>query len=299
MWGKIRHPPQVLTPMISIFKPWLRKSRNSPQSTEQVSDQNSRQISEGKTPYPISISPEPLYSAEVPAGGGVENFDTAGALEINRARLECLSSLQLPLEGKRVLDVGCGVGHLAQFFVRQGCDVLCLDARNENLARLNALYPNLKAQVFDIEKDSITDLGTFDVVFAFGLLYHLENPFRALRNLSTLCRELLLIETMVSDHHLPLVVMTEETSAYSQAVANIGCRPTPSFVALALRNAGISFVYAPRIQPNHPDYGFVWKNDLNDSRDGHLLRCVFIGSRRSLSNPNLVPLLEITDHDPQ
>jgi SAM-dependent methyltransferase len=279
--------------MISIPKLWLRKLRNSPLSIKQPPDQNMRQSAEREIIYPISVSPEPLYSAEVPTGGGIENFDTPGALEINRARLECLSSLQLPLKGMRVLDVGCGVGHLAQFFVRQGCDVLCLDARKENLARLKSLYPNLTAQVFNLEKDSLADLGTFDVVFAFGLLYHLENPFRALRNLSSICRELLLIETMVSDHQLPLVVMSEETSSYSQAVENIGCRPTPSFVVLALRNAGISHIYAPRIPPNHPDFGFSWQNDLTHSRDGHLLRCVFVGSRRSLSNPNLVPLLEI------
>lgn len=190
-----------------------------------------------------------------------------------------------------MLDVGCGVGHLAQFFVRQKCDILCVDARKENIDRLRLLYPGLKAQVFDIEKDSIVGLGTFDVVFAFGLLYHLENPFGALCKLGALCQELLLIKTVVSDHTLPLVVMSEETSAYSQAVDNIGCRPTPSFVALALRSAGISNIYAPRVFPKHSDFTFSWIGDLGNSRNGHLLRCIFIASWFSIENPNLVPLL--------
>lgn len=242
-------------------------------------------------PYPISITAEVSYSADIPAGNGVESFDAPGAISINRARLECLSSLQLPLQGKRVLDVGCGVGHLAQFFVQQGCDVSCLDARPENIDRLKSLYPNLKAQVFDLERDSSAELGIFEIVFAFGLLYHLENPFRALRNLSAAARELLLIETVVSDHPLPLVVMCEEPSAFNQAVENIGCRPTPSFVALALRSAGFPCVYAPRVLPDHPDFQFAWKNDLSDSREGHLLRCLFVASRQPMTNPNLIALL--------
>jgi len=40
-------------------------------------------------------------------------FDAPEALAINGARMSHLESLGLPLAGKRVLDAGCGVGHLA------------------------------------------------------------------------------------------------------------------------------------------------------------------------------------------
>jgi hypothetical protein len=56
-----------------------------------------------------------------PAGGGLEGFETPEAHRINRARLEHLASLGLSLEGRSVLDVGSGPGHLAQFFVERGC----------------------------------------------------------------------------------------------------------------------------------------------------------------------------------
>jgi 2-polyprenyl-3-methyl-5-hydroxy-6-metoxy-1,4-benzoquinol methylase len=248
--------------------------------------------SSGKLPYPISITSNPLYSPTIPESGGVENFDTAGAAEINRARVAHLRSLDLRFRGKRVLDVGCGVGHLAQFFVEQGCAVLSVDARNENVKRLRELYPNLAAKVFDLELDSVSELGRFDIVFAYGLLYHLENPFRALGSLASICDELLLVETIVLDHHLPLVRMAEETLAYSQALRNVGSRPTPSFIALALRSAGFRHIYAPRTPPDHADFHFTWKDDLSDSRDGHLLRCVFIASRFPFQNPSLVSLLD-------
>ena len=241
--------------------------------------------------YPISIPAKVHVSSFVRPGNGVESFDAPGAISINRARMACLFSLQLPLQGKTLLDVGCGVGHLAQFFVQQGCDVLCLDARLENIDRLKTLYPGLKAQVFDLEKDSPIELGTFDIVFAFGLLYHLENPFSAVHKLAAAARELLLIETVVSDHPMPLVVMCEEPNAFNQAVDHIGCRPTPSFVALALRSSGFPYVYAPRVLPDHPDFQVDWRSDLADAREGHLLRCLFVASRQPLANPNLISLL--------
>jgi SAM-dependent methyltransferase len=243
-----------------------------------------------RLPYPISISPEPMPTA-LPPGGGVENFDTPEARALNEARLRHLASLGLPLERRRVLDVGCGVGHLARFFVERGCDVLCVDGRSQNVERLRELYPHLKARVLDIESDPVAELGRFDVVLAYGVLYHLENPFRALRTFASLTEDLLLIETMVADHHLPLVRLAEETSTYSQALRNVGSRPTPSFVVMVLRQAGFGHVYAPRTPPDHPDFRFEWRGDLADNRGGHLLRCVFIASRRPLENSLLVSLL--------
>ena len=212
-------------------------------------------------------------------------------MAINRARIEHLESLRLPLAGKRVLDVGCGVGHLAQFFVSQGCDVTSVDARAENIAALCARYPTLKAKVVDIESERLAGLGTFDIVFCYGLFYHLENPIAALRNIASVCRELLLLETIVTDHRRPLVVMDEESADSNQALRGLGCRPTPSFVILVLSRIGFSYIYAPRERPDHRDFRFQWKNDLKFWREGRPLRCVFVASKTPLDNVDLLPLL--------
>lgn len=245
--------------------------------------------------YPSTVSAQPLYSREVPPNGGVEDFDKAEAVELNRARLEHLASLGLPLQGRRVLDVGAGPGHLAQFFLQRGCDVVCLEGRAENLERMRELYPRLEIRLFDVERDDWSDLGRFDVVFCYGLLYHLEDPFRAIRQMASVCDDLLLVSTMVADHELPLVRMEEETAAYTQALRSVGCRPTPSFVTLALRTVGFEQVYAPLEPPDHPDFRFSWRNDLSSQRDGHLLRCVFVASRRPLENPALISLFQSAD----
>ncbi len=57
----------------------------------------------------------------------------------------------------------------------------------------------LKSRVADVVADFTTvdldRLGTFDVVFFFGVLYHLREPFSAIERLARVTRELAIIET--------------------------------------------------------------------------------------------------------
>ncbi|MDY6845303.1 MAG: class I SAM-dependent methyltransferase, partial [Thermodesulfobacteriota bacterium] len=153
-----------------------------------------------RLPYPVtSIKYRDIEFETIPPHGGTETFDTFEASEINYARLAHLESLRLPIKGKTVLDIGCGVGHLAQFFITRGCKVVCLDAREDNIKGLYQKYPNLEAHVANIESETMLHFGKFDIVFTYGLLYHLENPLVALRNMSSVCKEMLLLETLVCD----------------------------------------------------------------------------------------------------
>jgi 2-polyprenyl-3-methyl-5-hydroxy-6-metoxy-1,4-benzoquinol methylase len=62
---------------------------------------------------PAEVRRRDVASEEILPGHRVETFDEPASLAINAARLEHLASLNLPVEGKRVLDVGCSVGHYA------------------------------------------------------------------------------------------------------------------------------------------------------------------------------------------
>lgn len=245
-----------------------------------------------RTPYPVYIASRNYAAEDSPLGGGLDVFDNQNALNINEARLTHLASLDLSLSGKSVLDVGCGVGHLAEFFVNQGCQVTGVDGRTQNINSLRARYPNLQAHVGDVERDPLSKFGGFDIVFCYGLLYHLENPIMALRNMTSVCREVLLLETMVCDHTLPLVRIEDEPFAFNQALKGIGCRPSPSYVVLTLNRIGFPFVYAPVAPPMHQDFQFKWKNNLDIWRGRHPLRCIFVASKIELNNSNLFNLLE-------
>lgn len=244
--------------------------------------------SASKLPYPVSVQGRQMVTDKTQLGDGLETFDQPEAVEINHARMTHLASLGLPIDGKKVLDVGSGVGHLAQFFVSRGCRVVCIDGREQNIASLRLRYPGLVAHAANVETESLAQFGTFDIVFCYGLLYHLENPLLALRNMASVCEGLLLLETMVCDHTLPVLRLDEETAAFNQALGGLGCRPSPSYIALALNRVGFQFVYAPKLLPDRQDFRFEWKNNLDWWRDGHPLRCIFVASKSELQNAHLV-----------
>ncbi|PYX42945.1 MAG: hypothetical protein DMG81_00680 [Acidobacteria bacterium] len=62
-----------------------------------------------------------------------------------------LEAMHLPLAGKRVLDVGCGVGHLGAKLVQMGASVVCVDGRESNIASLRTRYPQLEGHVGNVE----------------------------------------------------------------------------------------------------------------------------------------------------
>jgi SAM-dependent methyltransferase len=227
-----------------------------------------------------------------PEGGGVEGFDTDDAKRINEARLEHLAGLGLPLESRRVLDVGSGPGHLAQFFVERGCDVISTDARAENIDRMRMLYPTHHGEVADVEDFDFSRFGSFDIVFCYGLLYHLENPVRALRNIAAVCDDLLLLETMITDSPAPILRLEDEYLSANQALRGIAHRPSPAWVGMALNRIGFDHVLIAREPPHHPDYRFEAEDDAATARDGHLLRAIFVASRSRLDNDRLVSLVE-------
>lgn len=79
---------------------------------------------------------------------------------------------------RRVLEVGCGWGELAERIERElGCDVVAVDLspRMVELARER----RVDAHVGDVQKLSFLD-GEFDVVVAAWMLYHVPNLDRGL-----------------------------------------------------------------------------------------------------------------------
>ncbi len=239
-------------------------------------------------PYPFPVRRRKLRK---PVAPGLEVFDTPEAEAINRARMAHLESLNLPIAGKRVLDVGCGVGHLAAHLEKLGARVTCVDSREQNIASLRRRYPQFQARVADAERDSLSALGQFDIVFSYGLLYHLENPAAALRNMAAAASEWLLLEAIICDARQPVVLLEDEHFAANEAMEALGSRPSPSYLATALNRIGFPHVYTSRVPPDHEDFRFTWLNNLEWSRDGHPLRAFFVASRAPLRNHDLVSLL--------
>jgi SAM-dependent methyltransferase len=244
-------------------------------------------------PYPVVITHRGSNETEIVQTDS-NVFDDDLALTINRARLDFLTTLELPLAGKRVLDAGCGVGHHTAFYTSRGCRVVGIDGRPENIAAMARLYPDVEGHVGDLQQMDLDSMGLFDIVHCFGLLYHLESPIIALRRLAAVCVGQLLLETMVCDANQPVMVLVDETSHANQALAGMGCRPSPSFVAMTLDRLGFPYVYGTSSPPAHPDFQLEWKNNLDISRNGANLRCMFVASRVPVACPHLKILVQAT-----
>ena len=110
-----------------------------------------------------------------------------------------------PFDALRILDLGCGEGVYAIEAGVRGAHVLALDARTERmqLGAACAARHGLGTVRFapeDVRRVTRETHGEFDVVYALGILYHLDAPdvFRVLENVHALCAGLLLVDTFVS-----------------------------------------------------------------------------------------------------
>lgn len=112
--------------------------------------------------------------------------------QINPLRLAWIEDIA-ELKGKRVLDVGCGGGILADAMARSGADVLGIDLSTKALrvAQLHALeaqtegveYREVSAEALALEAP-----GSFDVVTCMEMLEHVPDPSLVVQACATLVK---------------------------------------------------------------------------------------------------------------
>lgn len=99
--------------------------------------------------------------------------------EINPLRLEWIDS-QASLAGKRVLDVGCGGGILAESMARKGAIVTGIDLSEKalNVAELHSLESGVSVEYRKIETEALAveTPSAFDVVTCMEMLEHVPDP---------------------------------------------------------------------------------------------------------------------------
>ena len=96
---------------------------------------------------------------------------------------------EIKLEGKKILDAGTGSGHritnVAQFY--QKCNFLGLDISEKSLDIANELKKKRKIENIKFQKMNLMNKFSkkekFDIVLCMGVLHHLSNPSRGLKNI--------------------------------------------------------------------------------------------------------------------
>ena len=222
-------------------------------------------------------------------------FDMPHYRALDAAKLKLLREIvaawkqQLGLQ--TAWDAGCGVGHYSELLVELGFQTRAFDGREDNVAEAGRRVPSLEIGLADVENPAITEWGSADLVFCLGLLYHLENPFRAICNLSKMTSKIMVVESMCTWDELPVLYLREEGPTEDQGLRHIAFYPSESCLVKMLYRAGFARVYRFTRLPDNVDF--------IHSVEQKSRRTMLVASRSEFSSPYLEPVFERpADYDP-
>lgn len=178
-----------------------------------------------------------------------------------------LRLMQIPsdLRGKTVLDIGAWDGFFSFEFERRGAKrVLAIDTWGGEGKGLEAFllareqfHSNVEYKRLNAEQISPDEIGTFDLVFCAGVLYHFRHPLHTLARIRSVTAEKLILETncliLGLHNRVPLISFfpgddDAMLADHDRFPWHWGAFPTPSWVSYALTAAGFArhhMVYRP------------------------------------------------------
>ena len=97
-------------------------------------------------------------------------------------------------KGKKVLEIGCGIGTDAVNFARAGASYTGVEISTETLklAKLRFSIYGLVGDFIEGNAENIAEIlvnHKFDLVYSFGVLHHTPNIIEALKQIRILCHE--------------------------------------------------------------------------------------------------------------
>lgn len=200
---------------------------------------------------------------------------------------EFLEAVRQQTELTKALDVGCGVGYFSKFLSDLGFKVVAVDGREENTTEAKRRYPEITFLTKNVEDPSLLEVGSFDFVLSVGLLYHLENPFRAIRNFYALTSKLLLVESMCIPGSDSTLRLLDEGQADNQGLNYVAFYPTESCLVKMLYRAGFPFVYRFEKLPDDVQFTTTFWRKRS--------RTFLAASKIALKAPNLALAQEPSD----
>jgi hypothetical protein len=171
-------------------------------------------------------------------------------------------------KGKRILELGAYNGYIGAYFNALGAEVHCLEGRIENVINIKNDYPNITAEVADLDSPD-WNWGHWDIIINFGLYYHLEKFHKEhLQNCINNC-DLMFFETVIYDSSDSEIYFRQEDGD-DQSLTSIGGTPSTSYVESIIKetNSGYKKYTDPFLNNfehkyDWPDTGFKVFNQFH------------------------------------
>jgi tRNA (mo5U34)-methyltransferase len=222
-----------------------------------------------------------FYEFELPDGTRTRSHLPPGVEKIHTTRLQMMEAALDASVGRdcarlTAVDLACHQGWFSMHLAKRGFrEIVGVDGRDEHLAdaRLMADIQGVRSfrtLKLDLEEAHAADIGVHDVTLMLGLLYHLENPVRALRLARAVTRRTLLIESQVVPHLCGVVdwgaytfqrpmmgafgIIDETAETHASEASIHGICLAPSIEALAWLLARVGFKRVERLLPPPDGY---------------------------------------------
>lgn len=141
--------------------------------------------------------------------------------------------------GKKVLELGAGHGHVSMKLAELGAVATAAEGRIEHVETMRQQLVGVN--VVHLDQRMGYDIGTYDLVVHWGVLYHLplwrwkEDIHDAARHAPVMC-----LETEVCDSDDPdFALEVLEPDSYDQSMEGMGVRPSAAAVERAVLSAGM------------------------------------------------------------
>ena len=159
-------------------------------------------------------------------------------------------------KNKKVLELAPCNGYIGNALHQLGAIISQAEGRQGNVEYIKSKYPHLTV----IQKDLDTpdwDMGKYDIIVNFGLMYHLQNYHKELLvNCIKNCDDLIL-ESVIFNSNDAEIYFREE-GGFDQSLSGIGGTPSTSYIENILKECGTVYEKHTSASLNGNNHHYDW-----------------------------------------